>query len=113
MWNNVIPKVPGSAEPFEVIAYIPDLDRFICIDEGDGGNLSWKDEQNGYVDYAYIESYAPDGCEDEGGILLLEELYVDKYPRGDLGKRKQLVSESIDLCFGMDARASDFIIIKY
>ena len=49
----------------------------IKIFEGDGSNLSQEDEENGYVDYIMIDG------NDDGGMLLLPQLYQERFHSDD------------------------------
>ena len=49
----------------------------IKIFEGDGSNLSQEDEENGYVDYIMIDG------NDDGGMVLLPQLYQEKFHSDD------------------------------
>ena len=49
----------------------------IKILEGDGSNLSQEDEENGYVDYIMIDG------NDDGGMVLLPQLYQEKFHSDD------------------------------
>ena len=65
----------------EVYIYVPETQEIIRIEEGTGDNLLAEDVEQGYVDYIYYEQYelAPDMPECDGGQILLEELFRDKY----------------------------------
>lgn len=49
----------------------------ITISEGDGSNLWEEDEKNGYIDYIMVDG------DDDGGQLLLTEMYQEKFHSDD------------------------------
>ena len=67
----------------DLYLYSPDFDQIFEVFEGSGTNLLEEDIQEGYVDYIYYNQYKvePDGemIEVDGGMILLEELFRDKY----------------------------------
>lgn len=55
---------------------------FIQANEGNGSNLTLKDEQSGYVDYimlAFITYNGYDFEETDGAQVMLSELYQEKF----------------------------------
>lgn len=67
----------------EVTIYIPKIGVFMEISEGSGDNLLPEDEEEGYVDYINYEIYEYVQMGEmkniDGGMLMLTELFVDKY----------------------------------
>lgn len=66
----------------KIYLFVPDEDTYYYIAEGDGCNLLEEDEEAGYVDYIYFTVYDSDG-EIDGGLMLLEEYYQDKFKSAD------------------------------
>lgn len=67
----------------EITVYIPSLGLFLMASEGSGDNLTQEDIDNGSVDYTYIEVYEykdRDLVESDGGLLLLDKPFKEKYP---------------------------------
>lgn len=58
---------------------------FIRINEGNGSNLDYEDEANGYVDYIMIDGMEYDGYDltesdvIENAQVMLTEMYQDKF----------------------------------
>ena len=55
---------------------------FVKINEGTGDNLLPEDEKDGYVDYIMFDLIEYDGydfVETDGGQVMLEELYQEKF----------------------------------
>ncbi len=75
--------------------YLVSKDRsfVLSISEGSGDNLDADDEEDGYVDYWYVEGIDKDGTECGGGFLMLTELIRDANPT---------VAEIIDLAKNSD-----------
>lgn len=64
-WNEYAP---------EDTIYLANADRsfILKIAEGSGDNLDEDDEDEGYVDYWYLEGYTSDGVNCTGGMLMRE-----------------------------------------
>lgn len=64
-----------------IYIYVPEVRQIVKISEGSGDNLSAEDIDNGYVDYVYYEQYImdPDMRETDGGIIMLTELFQERY----------------------------------
>ena len=55
---------------------------FVKINEGTGDNLLYEDKQEGYIDYINYDFLSYDGddfSEEDGGMMLLKDLYQDKF----------------------------------
>lgn len=65
----------------DVYIYVPAVNEIVKISEGTGANLSADDAEQGFEDYIYYEQYeVADGFEEiDGGMILLNELFRDKY----------------------------------
>ena len=65
----------------EVFIYVPAFNRIIRMEEGTGENLCTEDRSLGYVDYIHYDSYdLEQGMpENDGGLVMLKELFRDKY----------------------------------
>ena len=65
----------------DVFIYVPETQEIIRIAEGTGDNLLHEDIEEGYVDYIYYEQYKlePDMPEEDGGQILLTEMFRDKF----------------------------------
>ncbi len=65
----------------DVFIYVPETQEIIRIAEESGDNLLPEDIEDGYVDYIYYEQYKlePEIPEYDGGQILLEEMFRDKY----------------------------------
>jgi hypothetical protein len=65
-----------------ILLWLPDHQKFISLAFGDGSNLLDEDEDEGCVDYIYIEIYEWDDgelIEDDGGEMMLDQENVDEY----------------------------------
>lgn len=65
----------------DLYIFIPAMKQIIRIAEGTGDNLLPEDIEEGYVDYIYYEQYelSQDFPEVDGGQVLLEEMFRDKF----------------------------------
>lgn len=65
----------------DLYVYVPKKKQIIRMTEGTGDNLLREDIDEGYVDYIYYEQYELDGgiTEIDGGMVLLKEMFMDKY----------------------------------
>lgn len=61
--------------------YVPETRQIIKISEGTGDNLLDEDIDAGYVDYIYYDTYVVDSDiqEHDGGMVMLKELFRDKF----------------------------------
>lgn len=71
----------GSERYDDIFVFVPEMRQVIRIAEGDGSNLLPEDIEEGYVDYIYYEQYEIRTVisEVDGGQILLEEMFRDKY----------------------------------
>ena len=78
----------------DVYIFVPEAKEIVHISIGTGDNLLKEDRANGYVDYINYMRYALDGgvSEYEGGMLMLTELFMDKYDCTE-GCVKELLEE--------------------
>ncbi len=72
-WNEYAP---------EDTIYLANADRsfVLKIAEGSGDNLDSDDEDEGYVDYWYLEGYTSDGVNCTGGMLMRNTLISEDNP---------------------------------
>lgn len=65
----------------EIYIYVPGEQQIIKISEGSGDNLTDDDIAQGYVDYIYYECYSrePEFPEVDGGMIMLTELFQEKF----------------------------------
>lgn len=83
--NKAIKRLNKSAyQPYnymDVFVYLIEANKVLRISEGTGDNLLREDRQAGYIDYIYYSSYDMNDefSEDDGGEILLEEYFKDKY----------------------------------
>lgn len=73
--------VTAKGDYSDFMFYAPDEDEIIVFSEGTGDNLLPEDEEEGYVDYIYYTRMDVTLREDDGGMIMLEELFRDKYDR--------------------------------
>lgn len=80
-----------------IYIYVPGEQQIIRISEGSGDNLSEEDMAEGYVDYIYYEQYSReiDFPEVDGGMIMLTELFQDKYK-----STKECIPAVLDMAFG-------------
>lgn len=67
--------------PSNILIWEPDF-GFFKINEGNGSNLLEEDEAAGYVDYIMYEAMEYNGydfTEIDGGQVMLDELYQEKF----------------------------------
>lgn len=89
-----------------MLVYIPDMKEFLMACEGTGDNLLQEDIDEGFCDYVYIETYTYEGfngelVEEDGGQLMLEELFVNKYGAegSDEFKKDLLIKDAMDFIY--------------
>ena len=89
-----------------VYVYVPSEQQVIRISEGTGDNLDETDMANGYVDYIYYSQYSRelDFPEIDGGMILLTELFQEKY-----NATEDAIPAVLDMAFG-DA-SIDYIML--
>lgn len=90
-----------------MLVYIPEIKEFLMACEGTGDNLLQEDIDKGCCDYVYIETYVYEGfngelVEADGGQLMLETLFVNKYGRegSDKFKKGLLIKDAMYLMYG-------------
>lgn len=81
----------------DVYIYVPSEQQIIRIAEGSGDNLTDEDMDAGYVDYIYYEQYSREAGfpEVDGGMIMLTELFQEKYD-----STAECVSAVLDMAFG-------------
>lgn len=81
----------------EIYIYVPAEQQIIKISEGSGDNLSEEDMEDGYVDYIYYEQYSRECSfpEVDGGMIMLTELFQEKYD-----STIECVPDVLDMAFG-------------
>lgn len=86
-----------AKNPYDVACiYLPKMDQLVLISEGTGDNLLAEDIRNGYRDYIYYTIYAIDAdlVEIDGGMILLSQLFKDKYK-----STKECIPEVLDTAY--------------
>lgn len=80
-----------------IYIYVSGVKQIVKISEGSGDNLNDEDMEAGYVDYIYYEQYVMDPYmrESDGGMIMLTELFRDRYE-----KTEDCVSEVLDMAYG-------------
>ena len=81
----------------DVYIYVPSEQQIIRIAEGSGDNLTEEDMNTGYVDYIYYEQYSREAGfpEVDGGMIMLTELFQEKYD-----STAECISAVLDMAFG-------------
>lgn len=81
----------------DVYIYVPGEQQIVKISEGTGDNLLQEDIDAGYVDYIYYEQYSreADFPEVDGGMIMLTELFRDKYD-----STAECISAVLDMAYG-------------
>ena len=81
----------------DIFIYVPTMRQIIRIDEGSGDNLTDDDIAQGYVDYIYYEVYnvQQDLPEVDGGMIMLTELFQDKFK-----STKDAIPAVLDMAYG-------------
>ena len=91
-----------------MMVYMPENGLFLNAIEGTGDIFLLDDREEGYVDYVYITVYEWDGdelVEFDGGMMMLTELFDDKYGNDN----RSLIKDSMEF---MDYNVSDYVEIK-
>jgi hypothetical protein len=80
-----------------IYIYVPAEQQIISIAEGSGDNLTDEDIARGYVDYIYYEQYSREQGfpELDGGLILLTELFQEKYKN-----TAEAIPAVLDMAFG-------------
>lgn len=81
----------------EIYIYVPAEQQILKISEGSGDNLLEEDIVEGYVDYIYYEQYSREYGfpELDGGMVMLTEMFQDKYE-----STKECIPAVLDMAFG-------------
>ena len=80
-----------------IYIYVPGEQQIVQISEGTGDNLHDEDIKEGYVDYIYYEQYSREYGfpEVDGGMVMLTEMFQDKYE-----STKDCIPAVLDMAFG-------------
>lgn len=66
---------------YDVLAYLPDINRMLRIQEGCGDNLLAEDRKEGYVDYVNYDLYSIHNgslTAEDGGMILYKDMIPDQ-----------------------------------
>lgn len=90
-----------------ICIYVPEAKQIIKISEGSGDNLTDEDIDEGYVDYIYYDTYDvyPDIRERDGGMVMLNELFRDKFV-----STKDAIPYALDMAYGNDSL--EYIVLE-
>lgn len=82
-----------------IYIYVPKMRQIVKISEGSGDNLLDEDIAAGYVDYIYYEQYVmdPDMRETDGGMVMLTELFREKFTNTN-----DAIPYVLDMAYGDD-----------
>lgn len=91
----------------DLYIFIPTMKQIVRIAEGTGDNLPSEDIEEGYVDYIYYEQYelSQDFPEVDGGQVLLEEMFRDKF-----SCTEDAVEDVLSMAYG--TYEIDYIVLK-
>lgn len=91
----------------DLYIFIPDENQIIRISEGSGDNLLPEDTAEGYVDYIYYEQYELGNglSEVDGGQVLLEEMFRDKFRCTE-----EAVGDVLSMAYG--TYEIDYVVLK-
>ena len=81
----------------DIFIYVQAMRQIIRIGEGSGDNLTNDDINQGYVDYIYYDTYnvQQDLPEVDGGMIMLTELFQDKFK-----STKDAIPAVLDMAYG-------------
>ena len=81
----------------DIFIYVQGIRQIIRIGEGSGDNLTNDDINQGYVDYIYYDTYnvQQDLPEVDGGMIMLTELFQDKFK-----STKDAIPAVLDMAYG-------------
>lgn len=81
----------------DIFIYVQTRKQIIRIDEGSGDNLTDDDIEQDYVDYIYYEVYSvsQDLPEVDGGMIMLTELFQEKFK-----STKEAIPAVLDMAYG-------------
>lgn len=90
-----------------IYIYVPEAQQIVKISEGSGDNLLDEDIEAGYVDYIYYEQYVmdPDMRETDGGMVMLTELFQDKFKC-----TADAIPQVLDMAYGQESL--EYIVLK-
>ena len=88
--------------------YFYDGKTFIEISEGDGSNLSYEDEEMGYVDYWYAEVYTEEAGNCGGGLLLVKEAIQEE--NRSIGEIIEFLKDNADAFDEVSPEVLDHIV---
>lgn len=90
-----------------IYIYVPEMKQIVKVAEGTGDNLTEDDIESGYIDYIYYDTYTMDGDiqEYDGGMIMLTELFQDKYD-----STEDAIPAVLDMAFGDEAL--EYIVLK-
>lgn len=90
-----------------IYIYVPEAQQIIKISEGSGDNLLDEAIDAGYVDYIYYEQYVmdPDMRETDGGMVMLTELFQEKFKRTE-----DAIPQVLDMAYGKETL--QYIVLK-
>ena len=90
----------------DIFIYVQGMRQIIRIGEGSGDNLTNDDINQGYVDYIYYDTYnvQQDLPEVDGGMIMLTELFQDKFK-----STKDAIPAVLDMAYG-DASIKDIVL---
>lgn len=80
-----------------IYIYVPGEQQILKISEGSGDNLTEEDLLDGLVDYIYYEQYSREYGfpEVDGGMVMLTEMFQDKYE-----STEDCIPAVLDMAFG-------------
>ena len=81
----------------DIFIYVEAMRQIIRIGEGSGDNLTNDDINQGYIDYIYYDTYnvQQDLPEVDGGMIMLTELFQDKFK-----STKDAIPAVLDMAYG-------------
>ena len=91
----------------EIYIYVPSKKQIIRITEGSGDNLTDDDLDQGYVDYIYYETHSlkQDLPEVDGGMILLKQLFKQKY-----NSTKESIQAVLDMAY--EDEKIDYVLLN-
>ena len=91
----------------EIYIYVPSKKQIIRIAEGSGDNLTNDGMEQGYVDYIYYETHSleQDIPEVDGGMILLKQLFKQKY-----NSTKESIPAILDMAY--EDENIDYILLN-
>lgn len=91
----------------EIYIYVPSKKQIIRIAEGSGDNLTDDDLGQGHVDYIYYETHSleQDLPEVDGGMILLKQLFKQKY-----NSTKEAIPAVLDMAY--EDESIDYLLLN-